>query len=54
MPSTRLNRSRGSSLRPGDVICCGTSVGVGTMKEKRNVIDVEIEGIGRLTNAFVQ
>jgi hypothetical protein len=23
------------------------------MKEKRNVIDVEIEGIGRLTNAFV-
>ena len=27
--------------------------GVGTMKEKRNVIDVEIEGIGRLTNAFV-
>jgi hypothetical protein len=29
-------------------------VGVGTMKEKRNVIDVEIEGIGRLTNAFVQ
>jgi hypothetical protein len=23
-------------------------------EEKRNVIDVEIEGIGRLTNAFVQ
>jgi 2-keto-4-pentenoate hydratase/2-oxohepta-3-ene-1,7-dioic acid hydratase in catechol pathway len=42
------------TLLPGDVICCGTSVGVGTMREKRNVIDVEIEGIGRLTNAFVQ
>ncbi len=46
--------SHGMTLLLGDVICCGTSVGVGTMKEKRNVIDVEIEGIGRLTNAFVQ
>jgi Fumarylacetoacetate (FAA) hydrolase family len=46
--------SHDMTLLPGDVICCGTSAGVGTMKEKRNVIDVEIEGIGRLTNAFVQ
>jgi 2-keto-4-pentenoate hydratase/2-oxohepta-3-ene-1,7-dioic acid hydratase in catechol pathway len=45
--------SHDMTLLPGDVICCGTSAGVGTMKEKRNVIDVEIEGIGRLTNAFV-
>lgn len=44
--------SHDMTLLPGDVICCGTSAGVGTMKEKRNVIDVE--GIGRLTNAFVQ
>jgi 2-keto-4-pentenoate hydratase/2-oxohepta-3-ene-1,7-dioic acid hydratase in catechol pathway len=46
--------SHDMTLLPGDVICCGTSVGVGTMKEQRNVIEVEIEGIGRLTNTFVQ
>ena len=46
--------SHDMTLLPGDVICCGTSVGVGTMKEPRNVIEVEIEGIGRLTNTFVQ
>lgn len=41
------------TLLLGDLICCGTSIGVGTMKEPINVVDVEIEGIGRLRNEFV-
>ncbi len=42
------------TLEPGDVICCGTSVGVGSMKEPRNTIDITIEGIGTLSNVFEQ
>jgi 2-keto-4-pentenoate hydratase/2-oxohepta-3-ene-1,7-dioic acid hydratase in catechol pathway len=42
------------TLNPGDLIACGTSVGVGSMKEPTNTIEVEIDGIGRLTNTFVQ
>jgi 2-keto-4-pentenoate hydratase/2-oxohepta-3-ene-1,7-dioic acid hydratase in catechol pathway len=42
------------TLMPGDVIACGTSVGVGSMKEPENSIDVTIEGIGTLHNTFVQ
>ncbi len=45
--------SREVTLMPGDVICCGTSLGVGAMKEPLNTIEVEIEGIGRLRNRFV-
>jgi 2-keto-4-pentenoate hydratase/2-oxohepta-3-ene-1,7-dioic acid hydratase in catechol pathway len=39
------------TLNPGDVILCGTSVGVGSMKPG-STIEVEIGGIGRLSNCF--
>ena len=40
------------TLEPGDVICCGTNVGVGAMKEKTNKVEVKIDKIGRLSNIF--
>lgn len=43
--------SQDMTLLPGDVILCGTSLGVGTMKSG-SVIEVEIDGIGKLTNLF--
>jgi 2-keto-4-pentenoate hydratase/2-oxohepta-3-ene-1,7-dioic acid hydratase in catechol pathway len=43
--------SRDMTLFPGDVILCGTSVGVGVMKPG-STVEVDIEGIGRLTNRF--
>ena len=46
--------SRDLTLYPGDVIACGTSVGVGSMKEPRNTVEVTIEGIGTLSNVFEQ
>lgn len=46
--------SRDMTLMPGDVICCGTSLGVGTMKEAYNLVEVTIGGIGTLSNAFEQ
>lgn len=46
--------SHDMTLEPGDVICCGTSVGVGAMKEPENTVEVIIEGIGTLGNTFVQ
>jgi len=39
------------TLEPGDVIACGTSVGVGSMKPGSEV-RVVIEGIGELINRF--
>lgn len=39
------------TLCPGDVILCGTSVGVGSMKP-RSLVEVEIDGIGKLSNRF--
>jgi 2-keto-4-pentenoate hydratase/2-oxohepta-3-ene-1,7-dioic acid hydratase in catechol pathway len=39
------------TLEPGDVILCGTSVGVGSMKPG-SLVEVEIDGIGRLSNRF--
>ncbi len=39
------------TLHPGDVIACGTSLGVKTMKPD-TVVDIEIEGIGTLTNFY--
>ncbi|MEO9102569.1 MAG: fumarylacetoacetate hydrolase family protein [Burkholderiales bacterium] len=39
------------TLQPGDVILCGTSVGVGSMKPGSDVT-VEIEGIGKLENHY--
>ncbi len=46
--------SRDLTLNPGDVIACGTSLGLGSMKEPRNTIEVTIEGIGTLSNVFEQ
>lgn len=40
------------TLLPGDLILCGTSVGVGSMKPGSQV-SVEIEGIGTLANPVV-
>lgn len=55
-PAARLVSmlSRDMTLVPGDVIACGTSLGVGVMKEAKNVVEVSIEGIGTLTNTFTQ
>ena len=40
------------TLMAGDVICCGTSIGVGSMKEESNTVEVIIDGIGTLSNVF--
>ena len=48
------NISHDMTLAPGDLICCGTSVGVGVMKEPVNTVTVAIDGIGELTNEFRQ
>jgi 2-keto-4-pentenoate hydratase/2-oxohepta-3-ene-1,7-dioic acid hydratase in catechol pathway len=39
------------TLHPGDVILCGTSVGVGSMKPG-SLVEVEIGGIGKLSNRY--
>ncbi|WP_029004228.1 fumarylacetoacetate hydrolase family protein [Azorhizobium doebereinerae] len=46
--------SQDMTLHPGDLIACGTSIGVGSMKEPRNEVDVSIDGIGTLRTIFVQ
>lgn len=43
--------SQDMTLLPGDVILCGTSVGVGSMKPG-SLVEVEIAGVGRLSNRF--
>ena len=43
--------SHDMTLLPGDVILCGTSVGVGSMKPG-STVEVEIDGIGTLRNTF--
>jgi 2-keto-4-pentenoate hydratase/2-oxohepta-3-ene-1,7-dioic acid hydratase in catechol pathway len=43
--------SRDMTLEPGDIIACGTSVGVCGMQDGDQV-EVSIEGIGTLTNRF--
>jgi 2-keto-4-pentenoate hydratase/2-oxohepta-3-ene-1,7-dioic acid hydratase in catechol pathway len=43
--------SQDMSLLPGDIILCGTSVGVGSMKPG-STVEVEIAGVGRLANRF--
>ena len=45
--------SRDMPLVPGDIISCGTSVGVGSMKGPTNEVEVEIDGIGTLRNRYV-
>jgi 2-keto-4-pentenoate hydratase/2-oxohepta-3-ene-1,7-dioic acid hydratase in catechol pathway len=46
--------SHDMTLLPGDLICCGTSLGVGSMREPVNKVTVSIDGIGELTNEFRQ
>ncbi|CEJ11183.1 Homoprotocatechuate catabolism bifunctional isomerase/decarboxylase [bacterium YEK0313] len=46
--------SHDMTLLPGDLICCGTSLGVGTIKPRASTIEVSIDGIGTLTNGFLQ
>ena len=43
--------SQDMTLDPGDVIACGTSVGVGSMKPG-SIVSIVIDGIGELTNRF--
>jgi 2-keto-4-pentenoate hydratase/2-oxohepta-3-ene-1,7-dioic acid hydratase in catechol pathway len=43
--------SQDMTLEAGDVIACGTSVGVGSMKTGSQV-SIMIDGIGRLDNRF--
>jgi len=44
--------SEDMTLMAGDIIACGTSVGVGSMKEKSNDVAITIDGIGTLSNVF--
>ena len=52
--------SRGITLCPGDVIATGTPAGVGMgfspprWLQHGDVVTIEIDGIGRLSNRFVQ
>ena len=46
--------SQDMMLEPGDLICCGTSVGVAVMREPRNEVVISIEGIGELANTYVR
>jgi len=43
--------SHDMTLHPGDVILCGTSVGVGSMKPD-SLVEVAINGIGKLSNRY--
>ncbi len=43
--------SQDMTLHPGDLILCGTSVGVGSMKPG-STVEIEIAGIGKLRNRF--
>ena len=53
-PPAKLVRllSQQMTLEAGDVIACGTSIGVGSMKPGSSV-SIVIEGLGTLTNQFV-
>jgi len=43
--------SQDMTLEPGDVIACGTSVGVGSMRPG-STVSIVIDGIGALTNRY--
>ncbi len=43
--------SQDMTLEPGDLLLCGTSVGIGSMRPG-STIEVEIDGIGKLSNRF--
>jgi 2-keto-4-pentenoate hydratase/2-oxohepta-3-ene-1,7-dioic acid hydratase in catechol pathway len=54
-PARLVSRiSQDLTLEPGDVIACGTSLGVGSMKQPSNTVEITIEGIGTLSNVFAQ
>jgi len=51
-PAEQVSRiSQDMTLLPGDVIACGTSLGIGSIKEGTRV-DVTIAGIGTLSNTL--
>lgn len=51
-PTAYINLiSQDMSLLPGDMIACGTSVGVGSMKPGSK-IEIVIDGIGKLSNEY--
>ena len=51
-PAQQVSRiSQDMSLLPGDVIACGTSLGVGSIKDG-STVEVTIDGIGSLVNAL--
>jgi 2-keto-4-pentenoate hydratase/2-oxohepta-3-ene-1,7-dioic acid hydratase in catechol pathway len=43
--------SREVALNPGDIILCGTAAGAGAMPPN-SLIEIEIDGIGKLSNRF--
>ncbi|WP_193369295.1 fumarylacetoacetate hydrolase family protein [Pelagibius marinus] len=45
--------SHDMTLLPGDVIACGTSIGVGSMKQPKNEVSIVIDGIGALINTYL-
>jgi len=51
-PAELVSRiSQDMTLNAGDLILCGTSVGVGVMKPG-STIEIEVDGIGKLVNRF--
>ena len=51
-PAQLISRiSRDMTLLPGDVIACGTNVGVGSLRPG-NTIEIAVDGIGSLVNVF--
>jgi 2-keto-4-pentenoate hydratase/2-oxohepta-3-ene-1,7-dioic acid hydratase in catechol pathway len=51
VPQLVSKLSKDMTLHPGDVLLCGTSVGVGSMRPG-STIEIEIDGIGKLRNRF--
>lgn len=51
VPQLVSKLSADMTLFPGDVILCGTSVGIGSMKPG-SIVEVSIDGIGTLRNRF--
>lgn len=52
VPELVSRLSHDMTLLPGDLILCGTSVGVGSMKPG-STVSIQIDGIGTLTNPIV-
>src|SRR5437016_2296529 len=51
-PAEQVSRiSHDMALLPGDVIACGTSLGVGSIKDG-STVEITIDGIGSLANAL--